>query len=73
MIDWIPVDDSDRVTAVAYDAEREFILVRFPGDVEWCYEACPPHVWEDFMSPGTSKGRFIHDTLNHQPNHRFDG
>jgi len=72
MIDWIPVDDSQRVVAVAYDTENEFILVRFPRDIEWCYEACPPHVWEDFMAPGTSKGRFIHEVLNHLPNHRYE-
>lgn len=73
MIDWIPVDGSTRVVAAAYDAENEAILVRFHNDVEWCYEACPPHVWEDFMSPGQSKGQFIHQVLDHQPHHRYEG
>jgi hypothetical protein len=72
MIEWIQVDDSSRIIAAAFDAANEFILVRFPGDVEWCYEACPPHVWEEFIDPGTSKGKFIHDVLNGQPNHRYE-
>ncbi|KAE8762515.1 KTSC domain-containing protein [Georgenia thermotolerans] len=72
MVEWISVSDSTRVVAVAYDAENETICVRFPNDVEWCYEACPPHVWEDFMAPGVSKGKFIHDVLNHQTHHRYE-
>lgn len=73
VVEWISVDDSDRVVAVAYDQDAEMICVRFPNDVEWCYEGCPPRVWEDFMAPGASKGRFIHDVLNHQPHHRYEG
>jgi hypothetical protein len=72
VIEWILVEDSCRVVAVAYDAQNEYILVRFPGDTEWCYEACPLHVWEEFISPGTSKGAFIHEVLNHLPNHRYE-
>ena len=44
MVTWIPVDDSERVVAVAFDADGEAILVRFPNGVEWCYEACPAPV-----------------------------
>jgi len=69
MIDWIPVTDSERVTAVAYSPDLEQIYVRFPDEVEWCYEECPLHIWEEFMAPGTSKGRFIHDQLNHHTHH----
>lgn len=72
MIEWVPVDGSDRVTAVAYDSTNEAICVRFPNGVDWCYEACPPHVWEDFLA-ADSKGRFIHDVLNHLPHHRYEG
>ena len=72
MLDWIPIDDSDRVVAIAYDAANETICVQFPNGVQWCYEACPPHVWEDFTAPGVSKGRFIHDVLNRQPHRRYD-
>ena len=66
MIDWIEVHDSDRVTAVAYDAGQEHILVRFKDDgTEWQYAGCPRLVWEEFMAPTTSKGRYIHNQLNH--------
>ena len=73
-IDWIDVSDSDRVIAVAYDAEQEIIYARFKRDaVEWWYGSCPPHIWEQFTAPGTSKGRFIHQELNNHPNGRYAG
>ncbi|MDQ1500734.1 MAG: hypothetical protein QOF36_501 [Microbacteriaceae bacterium] len=69
--EWIPVTDSDRITAMAYDVEAEAIFVRFTKDeVEWCYEECPPHVWEEFSNPAQSKGQYIHQVLNHKTNHR---
>lgn len=69
MPDWRPVD-SARITDEAYDAENETIYVRFPDGVEWYYAACPPDVWEAFTSPGQSRGRFIHQSLNSKPNGR---
>jgi len=74
MINWIDVTDSERVVAVAYDAEHEIIYVRFRNDgVEWRYEACPPQVWEQFMMPGTSKGGFIREVLDHHVHGRHVG
>ncbi len=72
-IEWIEVTDSERIVAMAYDEDEEVIYVRFPkGDVEWCYEDCPPNVWEEFAAPGQSKGRYINDTLNYKPHHRHE-
>jgi hypothetical protein len=72
-IEWIDVTDSERIVAMAYDEDEEVIYVRFPdGEVEWCYEDCPPHVWDEFSASGQSKGRYIHETLNHKPNHRCE-
>jgi len=72
MIDWLPIGDSERVSAVAYDAEQERILVRFARDgVEWWYGNCPAVVWEEFMNPGTSKGQFIAHQLNLHPHGRL--
>jgi hypothetical protein len=72
-IEWIDVSDSERIVAMAYDNENEAILVRFTKDeVEWCYESCPPHVWEEFSAPSQSKGRYIHQVLNDKPNHRYE-
>lgn len=71
MIDWIPVHDSERIVAMAYDEAGEMILVRFPNGVEWFYGASPRSTWEEFSSPATSKGRYIHDVLNHRPNGRL--
>lgn len=73
MLEWIEVDDSRRVDAVAYDVDNESICVRFPGGVEWVYEACLPHIWEEFMAPTTSKGKYISDVLNHMPHHPYEG
>lgn len=66
MIDWIEVNDSSRVSAVAYDVDEERILVRFRKDgVEWQYPNCPLVVWQEFMAPATSKGQYIYEQLNH--------
>ena len=70
--DWRPVV-SERITHEAYDASMERILVRFPDGVEWCYEACPPNVWDEFTTSGQSRGQYIHQVLNHKPHHRYDG
>lgn len=64
MIEWIDCTDSTRLQAVAYDEDGERILVRFTDGTEWQYQGCPPPVWDDFMSPQTSKGTFIHQELN---------
>lgn len=73
MFDWVPVDGSHRIVAEAYDPELETIYVRFRGGVEWCYEACPPDVWEAFTAPGQSRGQYIHDVLNYKPHGRYVG
>jgi hypothetical protein len=70
-IDWTEVLDSERIAAMAYDEETETIYVRFPDEVEWLYEQCPSVVWEEFSAPGQSKGRYIHEVLNHKPNRRY--
>ena len=67
---WRPVESS-RITHEAYDQATESILVRFPDGVEWCYKACPPDVGRAFTAPGQSRGKFIHEVLDHKPNHRF--
>ena len=64
---------SSRITHEAYDSAGERILVRFPNGVEWSYEDCPPSVWTAFTAPGQSRGQFIHQVLDHKPNHRFVG
>jgi hypothetical protein len=71
MIDWSEVTGSERVVAAAYNAAEEIIYVRYPDGVEWWYAACPPHVWEEFIAPATSKGRFIYQILNGHPNGRL--
>jgi len=68
-LEWYDVDSS-RIVAEAYDADTEVIYVRFPDGIEYCYEACPPHVWEAFTAPGQSRGTFINDVLNYKPRHK---
>jgi hypothetical protein len=70
-IEWTEVVDSERIVAMAYDEDEEVIYVRFPDSVEWLYEQCPPAVWREFSAPGQSKGRYIHEFLNHKPNRRY--
>ena len=68
---WIDVPDSERVVAVAYNAEDEIIYVRFKKDgVEWWYGSCPPQSWEQFTAPGVSKGHFIREVLDSHPKGR---
>ena len=33
----------------------------------------PPDVWIAFTAPGQSRGKVIHEVLDHKPNHRFVG
>jgi len=73
MIDWIPVSNSTRIVAEAYDPEAETIYVRFPNGVEWQYSACPPNVWEEFTAPGQSRGKYINEVLDHKPHGRYGG
>jgi hypothetical protein len=74
MLEWQPVEGSERVVAEAYDVATETIYVRFKKDsVEWYYSACPPHVWAEFTAPGQSRGRYIHNVLNSKPNGRVVG
>ena len=70
MIDWIPVSDSTRITAMAYEAGTARIFVRFPEDVEWWYGDCSELIWEQFQF-ASSKGQFIREELDHHPNGRF--
>lgn len=73
MLDWIPVSESTRIVAEAYDSETEKIYVRFPNGVEWCYSACPPNIWEEFTAIGQSRGQYIHRVLNNKPHGRHTG
>ncbi len=69
MLEWLPVANSSRVTAIAYRASTQQILVRFQDGAEWCYEECPLHTWRAFSSLATSKGKFIASVLDRLPNH----
>jgi hypothetical protein len=73
MIEWIPVQESSRIVAEAYDLETETILVRFPDGTEWFYAACPPAVWEEFNAPSQSRGQYISQVLDAKPNGRWTG
>ena len=42
-------------------------------ELRWWYGECPPHMWEEFASPATSKGQYIHTTLDGHPKGRFEG
>jgi len=73
MIDWRPVQGSERIVAEAYVAVAETIYVRFPNGMEWWYAASPLAVWEAFTAPGQSKGQYINEVLNFKPNGRHAG
>ncbi len=69
--DWIDVDSTTVINA-AYDAEAEVIYVRFKNGAAYVYEACPPHVWEEFMAPGQSAGKYVNETLRYKPYRKLD-
>ena len=72
-LDWLLISDSKRVVAIAYDQTTETIYVRFPNGIEWWYADCPAPVWSEFSAPTTSKGGYIHSTLDHHRNGRHVG
>ena len=72
MLEWIAVQ-STRVMAATFDANQETIFVQFPDGIRWWYGGCDREVWEEFMDPITSKGRFIRDVLDHHQNGRYGG
>lgn len=73
MIEWQSVSGSTRIIAEAYDPETERIYVRFPDGVEWWYGACTLQTWEEFTSPGQSRGQYIHRVLDYKPNGPHSG
>lgn len=73
MIAWQVVTGSSRIVAEAYIPETDTILVRFPDGVEWAYAACPPSVWQEFTTPGQSRGQYIATVLDHKPKSRWAG
>ena len=69
-LEWIPVEGSERISAMAYDSATETIYVQFPkGGTQWHYDGCPPHLWSEFVA-APSKGQYIHQVLNNRPNGR---
>lgn len=73
MVDWIDVHGSSRIIAEAYDAPSKTIIVRFHDGIEWAYSLCPPAVWEQFTSPGQSRGKYIASVLDRKPHGPWGG
>ena len=69
---WLEVSSSF-IAAIAYDASTETVFVRFKDSAEWSYGPCPPHLWDEFASPNTSKGQFFHRVLKHLAGIRMMG
>jgi hypothetical protein len=65
-LEWIEFESST-VESAAFDAERDIIYVRFRGGGTYAYDECPPHVWEAFVAPGQSAGKYVNETLRHKP------
>jgi hypothetical protein len=63
MTELIPVESS-RISAYGYDEDTARVIVQFPDGVRWEYRNVPAWVWADFVA-ADSKGRFIHDVLDH--------
>lgn len=71
-LEWVPVEGSSRITAMAYDATTETIYVQFPNGKKWHYDGCPTPIWEEFRAT-PSKGQYIAQILNHRPNGQYVG
>lgn len=66
MITWNPVIGSTRIVAEAYIPDFELILVRFTDGVEWAYPDCTEKTWQEFTTPGQSRGKYIAEVLNNK-------
>ena len=66
MVEMFPVASS-RITEMGYDSDNVTVYVRFTDGTSWCYMNVPGEVWQQFAS-SSSKGRFIHETLDGYPN-----
>jgi hypothetical protein len=74
MITWydLPLETSERVCAEAYDAKNRRIIVRFRRDgTEYWYGDCTAGTWQDFTTPGQSRGKYIHRHLDPNPNRGY--
>ncbi len=57
--------DSERISEYGYDPEAAIVFVTFrDSGTRWQYRDVPDYVWEEFRL-SDSKGRFIHDVLDH--------
>jgi hypothetical protein len=65
--EWITVEKSTLIEAIAYDGAAERIYVRLHSGEEWYFDDCDTHLWERFKSPAMSKGEFLTNVLeNHK-------
>ncbi len=71
-LDWIDLESST-VANAAYDVDAEKIYVRFMDGGTYEYDQCPPHVWDEFIAPGQSAGKYLNETLKHKPYQRLEG
>jgi hypothetical protein len=71
MFEWIPIESS-MMTAAGFDPEAETIYVRFTNGKEWWYSACPQQVWDEFIAPGQSQGKYFHSVLKFKPNGQYN-
>lgn len=66
-VGWQQVDSSN-VDAIAYDAPKKALKVRFKGkDTVYTYDAVPPHKFRELMQ-AQSKGVYLHAEI--YPNHK---
>jgi hypothetical protein len=65
-LEWQPLESS-WITEAAYDADHESIYVRFNNGRAYCYDACPIDVWEAFIAPGGSPGKYLNEVLKFKP------
>lgn len=72
MTEWLAVEGSTSIEAVAYDEEAQRILVRFSGGAEYWYAECSEAVWDELLT-ATSKGRYVNQELKRRPFGRVRG
>ena len=66
MLEWVPVDGSSSVAAIAYDDDTQRIFVTFSSGSQYWYDECSMETWQEFVA-APSKGQFVNRELRHRP------
>jgi hypothetical protein len=62
MVEWVAVDGSSSISAIAYDIDLQRINIRYQTGRAYWYGDCSVEVWEA-LNVSASKGQFVNQEL----------